>query len=143
MHRSETKNHRAIAAIQDAGIPSTAAFVLGLDGSDCAACNTVFDFVRETELYEAQITLIIAFPGALLYERLLAEGRILTPDAWELCTLFDINYELRGMNVAELANGFRDLARRIYDDGFIEERCRRFFQRQSTLRRERLGSSIL
>ena len=34
-----------------------------------------------------------AFPGATLYDRLLAEGRVLTSDAWELCTLFDINYE--------------------------------------------------
>ena len=63
---------------------------------------------------------------------------MLTPDAWELCTLFDINYEPRGMTVAELADGFRDLARRIYDEAFIEERRRRFFQRQSALRRARI-----
>ena len=132
---------RAIAAVQDAGITVNGCFVLGLDGSDRTAFDAVFDFVRETGLYEVQITVMTAFPGAPLYERLLAEGRVITPDAWELCTLFDINYEPRGMSVAELAEGFRDLARRIYDDGFIEERRRRFFQRQSALRRERSNPS--
>jgi hypothetical protein len=39
------------------------------------------------------------------------------------------------MSIAELENGFRDLGRRIYDSGFIEERRRRFFQRQDVLRR--------
>ena len=133
---------RAIAAVQDAGITVNGCFVLGLDGSDRTAFDAVFDFVRETGLYEVQITVMTAFPGAPLYERLLAEGRVLTPDAWELCTLFDINYEPRGMSVAELADGFRDLARRIYDDGFIEERRRRFFQRQSALRRDRVNAGL-
>ncbi len=109
---------------------------------DRTAFDAIFNFVRETGLYEVQITVMTAFPGAPLYERLLAEGRVLTPDAWELCTLFDINYEPRGMTVAELADGFRDLARRIYDDAFIEERRRRFFQRQSVLRRERSASIL-
>ena len=128
----------AIAAVQDAGITVNGCFVLGLDGSDRTAFDAVFDFVREIGLYEVQITVMTAFPGAPLYDRLLAEGRVLTPDAWELCTLFDINYEPRGMTVSELADGFRDLARRIYDEGFIEERRRRFFQRQSALRRQRV-----
>ncbi|MFN7287396.1 MAG: B12-binding domain-containing radical SAM protein, partial [Verrucomicrobiota bacterium] len=62
-------------------------------------------------------------------------GRILTPEAWDQCTLFDVNYQPARMSIAELENGFRDLGRRIYDSGFIEERRRRFFQRQDVLRR--------
>ena len=49
--------------------------------------------------------------------------------------LFDVNYRPEKMTVAEQENGFRDLAQRIYDTGFIEERRRRFFARQSDLRR--------
>jgi hypothetical protein len=41
------------------------------------------------------------------------------------------------MSVSELENGFRDLTRRIYDSDFIESRRRRFFMRQSELRRLR------
>jgi hypothetical protein len=47
------------------------------------------------------------------------------------------------MTVSELENSFRDLARRIYDAGFIEERRRRFFARQSELRKQRRGEASM
>ena len=112
-------------------------FVLGLDGQDATCFDAVFDFVRETGLYEVQITVMTAFPNAPLYDRLAASGRLIEPDAWEACTLFDVNYRPEKMTVTELETGFRDLARRIYETGFIEERRRRFFERQSALCRVR------
>lgn len=127
-------SRRAIAAIQDAGITVNGCFVLGLDGTDASSFDTVFDFVNETGLYEVQITVMTPFPNAPLYSRLETEGRLLREDAWEYCTLFDVNYQPTGMSVSELENGFRDLLTRIYDKDFIEERRRRFFIRQSELR---------
>ncbi len=130
---------RAIATIQDAGITVNGCFVLGLDGSDETAFDAVFDFVREAGLYEVQITVMTPFPGTPLYTRLEEAGRILSPGAWELCTLFDINFEPQNMSVQELDEGFRRLAQQIYDRDFIHERRRRFFARQRELRRrERL-----
>ena len=128
---------RAIETIQDAGVTVNGCFVLGLDGQDTSCFDAVFDFVRATGLYEVQITVMTAFPNAPLYDRLARSGRLIEPDAWEACTLFDVNYQPEKMTVAELENGFRDLARRIYDTDFIEERRRRFFARQSDLRRQR------
>jgi ribosomal protein S21 len=87
-----------------------------------------------------QITVMTAFPNAPLYDRLAGAGRLIDPEAWNACTLFDVNYRPEKMTVAELENGFRDLARRIYDTGFIEERRRRFFERQSALRKKRIES---
>jgi len=142
-HRSNWKRRRvdgarrAIAAIQDAGITVNGCFVLGLDGTDTSSFDEVFEFVRETGLYEVQITVMTAFPNAPLYERLKAEGRLLDAEAWESCTLFDVNYRPDGMSVGELEHGFRDLARRVYDRDFIEERRRAFFQRQAELRQQR------
>ena len=69
-------------------------FVLGLDDSDLRSFDAVYDFVEDTGLYEVQVTLMTPFPGTPLYQRLLAEGRILREGAWELCTLFDVNFEL-------------------------------------------------
>lgn len=128
---------RAIETIQDAGVTVNGCFVLGLDGQDATCFDAVFDFVRATGLYEVQITVMTAFPNAPLYDRLARSGRLIEPEAWEACTLFDVNYRPEKMTVAELENGFRDLAHRIYDTGFIEERRRRFFARQSDLRRQR------
>jgi radical SAM superfamily enzyme YgiQ (UPF0313 family) len=129
---------RAIEAIQDAGITVNGCFVLGLDGQDTTSFDAVFDFVRASGLYEVQITVMTAFPNAPLYDRLNATGRLIDPEAWEACTLFDVNYLPEKMTVAELETGFRELGRRIYDTGFIEERRRRFFERQSELRRARI-----
>ncbi len=128
---------RAIETIQDAGVTVNGCFVLGLDGQDTTCFDAVFDFVRETGLYEVQITVMTAFPNAPLYDRLANSGRLLDPGAWEACTLFDVNYRPEKMTVTELEHGFRDLAVRIYDTGFIEERRRRFFNRQSELRKQR------
>ena len=134
-HRQAGRYAEAIARIQDAGITVNGCFVLGLDEHDGTCFDRVFEFVRDTGLYEVQITVMTAFPNAPLYDRLLADGRLLEPEAWETCTLFDVNYQPARMSVAELENGFRGLAARIYDSGFIEERRRRFFRRQDVLRR--------
>ncbi len=134
---------RAIETIQDAGVTVNGCFVLGLDGQDTTCFDAVFDFVRATGLYEVQITVMTAFPNAPLYDRLASSGRLIEPEAWEACTLFDVNYLPEKMTVAELENGFRDLGKRIYDTGFIEERRRKFFSRQSDLRRMRAESNGL
>jgi radical SAM superfamily enzyme YgiQ (UPF0313 family) len=77
------------------------------------------------------------FPGTPLYQRLAAEGRILHPEAWELCTLFDVNFQPLRMTVAELEHGFRTLLSRLYADDFVRDRRRNFFKRLKDLDRGR------
>jgi hypothetical protein len=140
--RAQTDHYReAISRIQDAGITVNGCFVLGLDDQDSTCFDRVFEFVRDSGLYEVQITVMTAFPNAPLYKRLRAEGRLLNPAAWELCTLFDVNYQPRRMSVAELENGFRDLGRRLYDREATEDRRRRFFLRQDELRHRQASIS--
>ena len=92
--------------------------------------------MRESGLYEVQITILTPFPGTPLYERLEREGRILRPGSWELCTLFDVNFKPSGMSVPELEQGFRDLARQLYDAPTTQERRRKFWTRFRELRRQ-------
>ena len=92
--------------------------MLGLDGQDAAVFDQVFEFVRDSGLHEVQITLQTPYPGTPLYDRLRAEGRLLHDGEWERCTLFDVNFEPRGMTADELASGFRDLAVRLYSEEF-------------------------
>ena len=77
-------------------------------------------------MHEVQITFMTPFPGTPLYRRLLAEKRIIRDHAWELCTLFDINYLPKNMSVAELQSGFLGLARRLYSAEETAERRRKF-----------------
>jgi radical SAM superfamily enzyme YgiQ (UPF0313 family) len=117
----------AIRRVQDRGITVNGCFVLGLDGAGPESFDDIWDFVRESGLYEVQITVQTAFPGTPLYDRLKTEGRLLREEAWELCTLFDVNFRPAKMQVAELEAGLRSLASRIYSEEFTNERRARFY----------------
>ena len=120
----------AIRRIQQKGITVNGCFILGLDGQDAASFGRVAEFVRTSGLYEVQVTLATPFPGTPLYDRLRQEGRLLVPDAWERCTLFDVTFEPRSMCAAELESRFRDLIAALYSDGATAARRSAFRRRQ-------------
>ena len=122
----------AIAKIQSYGITVNGCFILGLDADGPEIFDDVLNFVRESGLYEVQVTFLTAFPGTPLYQRLKQEGRILRDRAWELCTLFDINFQPKSMSIAELQNGFLGLVKKIYSADVTNERRRNFKQMLKT-----------
>ncbi|MEM7147167.1 MAG: radical SAM protein [Verrucomicrobiota bacterium] len=117
---------RAVEKIQRHGITVNGCFIFGLDGTGPESFRDVFRFVRESGLYDVQITYLTPFPGTPLYQRLSEEGRILAEDASERCTLFDINFQPDQMSVSELEENFIKLAGRLYHPRFVAERSRRF-----------------
>jgi radical SAM superfamily enzyme YgiQ (UPF0313 family) len=124
--RQQDSYKAAIAKIQSYGITVNGCFILGLDGDTPEVFDEVLDFVKDSGLYEVQITFLTAFPGTPLYQRLKREDRIIRDRAWELCTLFDINIRPRNMTVAELQTGFLHLAKRLYSAEETNERRRKF-----------------
>jgi radical SAM superfamily enzyme YgiQ (UPF0313 family) len=138
--RKQDAYKAAIAKIQSYGITVNGCFILGLDGDTPDVFDEVFNFVKESGLYEVQITFLTAFPGTPLYERLRREGRLLKERAWELCTLFDINIQPKNMTVSELQTGFLRLAQRLYSQEETAERRRKFkaaLWKSARLQRER------
>ena len=118
--------HDAVAKIQSYGVTVNGCFILGLDGDTPAVFDDVLSFVRDSGLYEVQVTFQTAFPGTTLYARLKREGRIIRDNAWELCTLFDINFQPKQMSVAELQSGFLKLAKQLYSAEETRERRAKF-----------------
>jgi radical SAM superfamily enzyme YgiQ (UPF0313 family) len=116
----------AIREIQSHGIAVNGCFVIGLDGHTPEIFDQVFDFVRDSGLYEVQITILTPFPGTPLYDRLLSEGRMLEPRSWDRCTLFDLNFRPAGMSPNELVDGFKRLGVRLYSEEFTQWRRSRF-----------------
>jgi len=116
----------AIQKIQSYGVTVNGCFILGLDGDTLEVFDEVFNFVRESGLYEVQVTFLTAFPGTPLYQRLKQEGRIIRDAAWELCTLFDINITPKNMTVEQLQSDFINLVRRLYSAEETSERRRKF-----------------
>lgn len=72
---------RSIERIQRHGISVNGCFILGLDGTTPESFGEVFEFVRDSGLYDVQITVLTPFPGTPLYDRLRKEGRILQEEA--------------------------------------------------------------
>ena len=136
--RQHDKYAAAIGRIQSRGITVNGCFILGLDGDTSEVFDDVFDFVCESGLYEVQTTFLTAFPGTPLYRRLKAEGRILRDRAWDLCTLFDINYRPQNMTVAELQSGFMGLVKRLYSEEETSARRLGFKGRLKASRRSAL-----
>jgi len=118
----------AIDKIQSYGVGVNGCFVLGLDGTGIESFQEVFDFVRESGLHEVQITVQTPFPGTPLYDRLQQSGRLLKEDAWEFCTLFDVNFQPDKMTVSELEENFRLLAQELYSEESTKERRRSFYR---------------
>ncbi len=121
----------AISEIQSHRITVNGCFVLGLDRHTPAIFEQILDFATASELFEVQITILTAFPGTPLYQRLQAEGRILDERRWDLCTLFDVNYEPAGMTPQQLREGIYWLSERLYSEQATKRRRRGFLQRMS------------
>jgi radical SAM superfamily enzyme YgiQ (UPF0313 family) len=121
--RQQDRYKASISEIQSYGITVNGCFILGLDGGSPHVFDDVLEFVRESGLYEVQVTFMTAFPGTPLYQRLKSESRIPRDWAWELCTLFDINFLPKKMSVAQLQAGFLSLVKQLYSA--TETRARR------------------
>jgi radical SAM superfamily enzyme YgiQ (UPF0313 family) len=112
----------AVRAIQARGIAVNGCFVLGLDGDTEETFEEIYRFAQRTCLFDIQLTVLTPFPGTPLYARLLSEGRILQPGAWNKCTLFDVNFVPRHMSPERLQSGFMELVRRVYEPSYMRAR---------------------
>ncbi len=120
----------SIRRIQDHGITVNGCFVLGLDTHTEASFDQIWAFIRQSELYEIQLTVLTPFPGTPLYERFARDGRLIEPLAWEKRTLFDVTYQPAHLSVEALRKGLLDLASKVYSTEFTDFRRRQFIRRK-------------
>ena len=100
-----------IQKIQSRGVSVCGCFIVGLDNDTPDVFDEIRAFVDKAKLLEVQITVLTAFPGTRLYDRLLAENRLLYPGAWDRCTLFDVSFKPKHMSVEQLEDGVLELWR--------------------------------
>jgi len=129
----------AIERIQSHGVAVNGCFVLGLDGDGPEVFDAVADFVTDSGLFDVQITVLTPFPGTPLYDRLLAEGRLLDAEAWERCTLFDVNFRPQGMSPDTLQHELVELGRRLYTEEQRKARRSAFHEHRRRFLREALA----
>ncbi len=129
-----TKYADAIRNIQSHGVTVNGCFILGLDKQTPDIFDQVFEFVKASELYEVQATILTPFPGTALYQKLKSEQRILEVENWKKCTLFDVNFIPSDMTVEQLDTGFKGLVQKLYSQEFTDQR-RNVFKENLHLRR--------
>ncbi|MFN8392815.1 MAG: radical SAM protein [Bdellovibrionota bacterium] len=139
--RACSQYRAAIERIQSHGITVNGCFILGLDSHTPDIFDDVLEFAESAGLYEVQITLLTAFPGTPLYNRLFAEGRLLDPTDWQSCTLFDVNFRPKLMSEEELRQGFYRLTEKLYSSEGIRKRRKEFF-RQSRCSKGPFGLDV-
>jgi radical SAM superfamily enzyme YgiQ (UPF0313 family) len=130
------KYREAVERIQSHGIPVNGCFVLGLDGDGPEIFDAVAEFVTESGLFDVQITVLTAFPGTPLHDRLRVEGRLLDETAWERCTLFDVNFRPQQMSTEALQHGLVELGRRLYTEAQRTARRNAFYRHRRRFLRE-------
>jgi len=115
-----------IDKIQSRGVSVCGCFIVGLDSDTPDIFDELRDFIDRSRLLEVQITILTPFPGTRLYRRLLSEGRLLYPGAWDRCTLFDINFRPRGMTVEQLEQGVMQLWQGTWNADALARRKRHY-----------------
>jgi radical SAM superfamily enzyme YgiQ (UPF0313 family) len=103
-----------IERIHSHGIAVQAGIVFGFDHDTPEVFKDTIDFLEEAGVQNATFNILTPFPGTPLFQRMEAEGRILTRDWRKYNSRDDVVYQPKRMSVAELLAGFRYANERFY-----------------------------
>ena len=106
---------------RDNGIGILGSFVMGNDGDSPAIFEQTLRFCEEARLEAAIFPILTPYPGTEVRRRLETEGRIIS-NAWEDYDMEHVNFQPRGMTVAELQQGYDWLNRSFYSFGSMYKR---------------------
>ena len=105
---------RIVKRVHAHGIAVQAGIVFGFDNDTPAIFKDTLDFLEETGVQNATFNILTPYPGTPLFQRLDAQGRILTRDWRKYNGRTDVVFQPEQMSVDELLAGFRYANRRFY-----------------------------
>jgi len=102
-------NYRTVVRkIHDYGMAVHAAFVFGADGDKRDTFDRTAEFLLESGIDSAQLTILTPLPGTRLYERLHRDGRLLRtnyPEDWQYYDFAEAVFRPAHMSPGELEDG--------------------------------------
>jgi len=113
---------RAIERIHAHGISVQAGIVFGFDHDTELVFGQTVDFLEACGVQNATFNILTPFPGTRLYERLVAEDRILTRDWSKYNGRADVVFRPRLMSAETLLAGYQYANRRFYSWRSIAKR---------------------
>jgi len=112
-HNQVENYFSAIKKIKDHKMIINGSFMFGFDGDEIDIFETTSKKIDDLDIDMAEFHIITPFPGTTLYNRLKKEGRILTED-WSKYTTANVVFEPKKMNVKELFEGTKKVAKNFY-----------------------------
>jgi len=106
-------------------------FIVGLDQDTPETFAQLERFILETEIDCALINILAPLPGTLLWERLVAEGRLLLhdfPADYATCTQDRVYFQPAQMTPEQLQTGAQELISRLNRPGLLVRRAWRTWQ---------------
>ena len=129
----------SINEIQSRGVTVNGCFIIGLEGDTPEVFDEIRDFIVDSGLLECQITVLTPFPNTRLHRQLESEGRLLKPDYWDRCTLFDVTYTPAKMSVVQLESGMMRLFSELYNEEATNSRRRLYME----IRKNRVNAGLV
>jgi radical SAM superfamily enzyme YgiQ (UPF0313 family) len=105
---------QSIERIHSHGIAVQAGVIFGFDNDTESVFKETVDFLEAAGVQNVTFNILTPFPGTPLYERLNAEGRILTRDWSKYNGRADVVFKPRQMSPEALLTGYQYANRRFY-----------------------------
>jgi radical SAM superfamily enzyme YgiQ (UPF0313 family) len=129
--KSKGLAHSAIEAIdiiRKTGTGVVGLFVMGFDEDTPATFQTMWDFIRTSDLDSVSITMLTPFPGTPFREMLVQEDRLLDMP-WNTYDTAHVTFVPRNFTVEELRSAYDWLCRKTYSPTQIARRGLRSLMR--------------
>jgi radical SAM superfamily enzyme YgiQ (UPF0313 family) len=117
--------YRLIERIHSHGIAVQAGIVFGFDHDTPQTFEDTLEFLENAGVQNATFNILTPFPGTRLFQKMEADGRILTRDWRKYNSRDDVVYQPKQMSVEELLAGFRYANERFYSIRSISKRLTR------------------
>jgi radical SAM superfamily enzyme YgiQ (UPF0313 family) len=116
---------RSIERIHAHGIAVQVGIVFGFDNDTEAIFDETLEFLEASGVQNATFNILTPFPGTRLYERLQAEGRIITHDWTRYNGRADVVFQPKQMSPEALLKGYQRANRRFYSCRSLRRRLSR------------------
>lgn len=114
-----------IARIQESGIGVVGSFIVGQPNDTEDTFRYLEEFIYDTNLYGANVTVFTPYPGTQLYKVMDKQRRIRTYD-WDYYTIFEPIIRMDKMSLQKMNECYLSLLKGIQSKEFVSKRIRYF-----------------
>ncbi|MFN8441038.1 MAG: radical SAM protein [Caldilineaceae bacterium] len=113
--------HEAVKTIRNLGVGVVGLFVTGFDEDTPATFQATWDFIRNSDLDSASVTVLTPYPGTPFRQQLLDEGRLLD-SPWSHYDTAHVTFQPKNFTAEGLRDAYDWLCRKVYSPMQIARR---------------------